>query len=179
MDDFQKALKFILEREGGYSNHPSDLGRATNKGITQARYDEYRQAQGTPAQDVRMISDSEVSDVYSEIWDKAGCNGLPGKLGIVHFDCAVQRGEIKAGKMLQDICGARPVDGIIGPKTIEAIALCNEDNLIYSYIDARMARYVMRTQVDPSQSVFIKGWLNRLERLAKEVNCKWTKPTEI
>ena len=29
---FEKMLQFVLEREGGYSNNPADLGGETNKG---------------------------------------------------------------------------------------------------------------------------------------------------
>lgn len=37
--NFEKGLKFVLAREGGYSNHPSDSGGETNKGITHKTYD--------------------------------------------------------------------------------------------------------------------------------------------
>lgn len=170
---FEHALSLILEMEGGYSNHPSDIGKATNKGITQGRYDEYRQSKGLPVQDVRMILDSEVSDIYREIWDKAGCNNLPDRLAIVHFDCAVQRGEIKAGKMLQDLTGVKPVDGIIGTKSIDIIKLCGNESLIYNYFDARKNRYILRTKELPSQIDFINGWRNRLNHLAREIESKW------
>lgn len=41
---FEKMLKFILQREGGYSNDPTDLGGETNKGITHGTYDAYRRS---------------------------------------------------------------------------------------------------------------------------------------
>jgi lysozyme family protein len=40
--DFQRALAFLLKAEGGYTNHPSDRGGPTNKGILQREYDRYR-----------------------------------------------------------------------------------------------------------------------------------------
>ena len=30
-DNFEKMLKFVLEKEGGYVNDPNDLGGETNK----------------------------------------------------------------------------------------------------------------------------------------------------
>ena len=32
--NFDKMLKFVLQREGGYVHDPHDLGGETNKGIT-------------------------------------------------------------------------------------------------------------------------------------------------
>ena len=37
-EHFEKTLKFILQREGGYVNDPNDLGGETNKGITYRTY---------------------------------------------------------------------------------------------------------------------------------------------
>lgn len=42
MSRFDQCLKFVLEREGGYVNHPADRGGPTNKGIVQKVYDQYR-----------------------------------------------------------------------------------------------------------------------------------------
>lgn len=170
MGIFQRALKFVLGQEGDYTNNPVDLGKATNKGITQIRYDSFREGQKLSWNDVKDILDVEVEAIYREIWDNAGCDHMSDRLAIAHFDCAVQRGEVKASKMLQDLIGAKPVDGIVGPHTLKCIDNCNEDALLASYIYARENRYVQRTFEDPTQKVFLKGWLNRLDSLAKEIN---------
>lgn len=46
-------LKFVLVREGGYSNNKDDLGGETNKGITHTTYDSYIRAKGLPKQSVK------------------------------------------------------------------------------------------------------------------------------
>ena len=39
---FTASLPFILRWEGGYVNHPADPGGATNKGVIQRVYDDWR-----------------------------------------------------------------------------------------------------------------------------------------
>jgi hypothetical protein len=63
--DFQRALAFVLKAEGGYTNHPSDRGGPTNKGILQREYDQYRRDNGLPSADVRDILNAEVEATAS------------------------------------------------------------------------------------------------------------------
>ena len=44
--EYPKMQKFILAREGGYSNRATDKGGETNKGITHTTYDSYRNTKG-------------------------------------------------------------------------------------------------------------------------------------
>ena len=63
-EHFEKTLKFVLQREGGYVNDPNDLGGETNKGITYRTYNAYRKSKGLPPKSVKDISDEEVKDIY-------------------------------------------------------------------------------------------------------------------
>ena len=38
-ENFEKAMKFVFEMEGGYSNRKDDRGGKTNMGVTQKNYD--------------------------------------------------------------------------------------------------------------------------------------------
>ncbi len=69
--NFEKMLKFVLQREGGYVNDPNDLGGETNKGITHTTYNSYRRSKGLPIQSVKYITDSEVRDIYYNNYYKA------------------------------------------------------------------------------------------------------------
>ena len=62
--EFELALNFVLEREGGYVNDPDDKGGATNKGITQNTYNSWLKSVGKPAKDVKNITDAEVKEIY-------------------------------------------------------------------------------------------------------------------
>jgi lysozyme family protein len=61
--NFPQSLSYVLENEGGYVNHPADPGGATNKGVTQAVYDDWRAARGLMKQSVRLIAPPEVSAI--------------------------------------------------------------------------------------------------------------------
>ena len=90
---FKKALKFVLNCEGGYVNNPNDKGGATNKGITQNTYNAYLKSKGKPAKDVRNITDIEVEDIYySRYWISTGCDKMSAKFAVICSDTAVNMG---------------------------------------------------------------------------------------
>lgn len=171
MNSFDKALIFALRWEGGYSNHPADKGGATNRGITWETYNAYRRSKGLPVRSVRFLEQRELEEIYRQrYWEAARCDLLPEKLAIAHFDWAVNAGVGRANKSLQQIVGAAS-DGIIGPKTQSAvhaaIKIHTEAVLVDAYCDNREGCY--RRWGKGSQAVFLKGWLNRLAALRREL----------
>ena len=81
---FKKALKFVLDREGGYVNNPNDRGGATNKGITQNTYNAYLKGIGRASCDVRNITDAEVEKIYySRYWLSANCHKMHDRFAII------------------------------------------------------------------------------------------------
>ena len=169
---FERALAAVLEAEGGYVFHPSDKGGPTNKGITQTVYDTWRMTHAKPTRSVREIDDMEIAAIYrTQYWRPAGCDHLPEKLALVHFDAAVNHGVRRAIKLLQRTVEASP-DGVFGNKTMEAVAnqlaFVTEPSLIMIYLDERAEFYDRIVDRDPSQSVFLKGWKNRIAKLRTE-----------
>lgn len=166
---FNSALNFVLRWEGGYVNHPADPGGATNFGVTQVTYNQYRTTKKLSLQSVKSISALEVQDIYaSNYWLKAGCDSLPSKLALCHFDWAVNHGTTGAIKTLQQVANAPP-DGILGPQTKKALATAltikGEASLIANYCAIRESCY--RRWGVGRQAVFLEGWLNRLDALRK------------
>jgi hypothetical protein len=152
--DFTKALAFNLRWEGEYSNHPSDPGGATNKGITQNTYNAYRSSKGLSTQDVRGITDGEVRDIYyTNYWIASGSNQLTSRLAMVHFDTAVNMGTT-ASRLLQQ--ARQSANG-------------DEMSVVRRYLDLREAEYRAIVASKPSMGVFLNGWLNRLNSLRAEV----------
>jgi lysozyme family protein len=147
MDNLQKALAFTLKWEGGYSNHPSDGGGETMRGVTKAVYDAYRTKKGLTIQSVKLLSDSELYDIYkNQYWTAAGCDKITNvRLAASVFDMAVNSGVARAKKYL---------------------ALTSDYK---KFNDNRSAYFEKIAKVNPKLQVFLKGWNNRINDLRKYV----------
>ncbi|MGJ3246670.1 MAG: glycosyl hydrolase 108 family protein [Elainellaceae cyanobacterium] len=158
---FAKALQFTVRWEGGYVNHPLDKGGSTNQGITQSTYDAYRIRNRWSTQPVQSITHEEVCDIYRTLyWDAAQCDELKKPLAIAHFDTAVNFGVQGAARFLQRALGVE-ADGIIGAKTRRALERSKTADIVRHYVQARIDYRYRRVTQDPSQRVFLQGWLNR------------------
>ena len=171
--DFQRALAFVLKAEGGYTNHPSDRGGPTNKGILQREYDQYRRDNGLPSADVRDILNAEVEDIYlHDYWLAGRCDRMPWPVSLAHFDACVNTGVAQAAKFLQRTVGTRD-DGVIGPLTLAALASALEHEspgaLATRLARQRIPFYRALVKRDPDQRVFLSGWLNRVNKVEQIV----------
>ncbi|MHB1955008.1 MAG: glycoside hydrolase family 108 protein [Sulfobacillus sp.] len=159
---FQTALAFTLPWEGGYVDNPADPGGATDKGVIQQTYNAWRTEHQLPVQSVRLITLFEADAIYkTDYWEAAHCHEFPLKLSCAVFDWAVNHGVLGAVECLQDTANVS-VDGIVGPVTIEA---AQKPELWKPYDQNRIHWYVKRAQTDPSQTVFLDGWINRVMAL--------------
>jgi len=167
MTRFDECLPFILQWEGGFVDNPLDRGGATNKGITQDTYDAYRV---NNKRSVAAIEDREVRDIYSAFyWLPAKCAILPDPADLVVFDSAVNHGVVKSAKLLQQAVGV-VVDGHVGTETMDAVKEMEPLELADAIIEERQRFYRRIVQNDPTQQVFLKGWLNRLHALETAIN---------
>ena len=165
-----EALVFTLHYEGGYSNNPNDSGGETNFGITHLTYDSWRIKNNLPKQSVKLITQDEVSNIYKTMyWDKCYCDLLPNKLDLVIFDFGVNAGPSRSVQRLQKILGVVQ-DGSIGPKSLAAITSLPIDQLITSCLEDRKHYYQSIVEMNPKNTVFLKGWLNRVEALRQFIS---------
>ena len=145
---FDKAIEFILEKEGGYVHDPRDAGGETNYGISKRSF---------PDIDIKNLTKGHAKHLYEvNYWNKLKCPGLPASIRLCVFDCGVNQGTFFAAKSLQETIKAKP-DGIIGPKTINACHLF-DGNLLSEFALKRVQRYFIIGSFDR----FGKGWINRL-----------------
>jgi lysozyme family protein len=72
----------------------------------------------------------------------------------------VNSGTRTAVKLAQLVVGSQP-DGVLGPKTVEALAAMDGDSFKKSYALAKVARYAAICNRNRTQSKFLLGWINR------------------
>jgi lysozyme family protein len=165
---FESSLPFVLRWEGGFVDNPADPGGRTNKGVTQKVYDRWRQQQGLPQRDVKLLEDAEMNAIYrAGYWIPPRCDLLESTLDLVQFDTAVNMGVGRAIRFLQTAVGCG-VDGDFGPGTQRAVASCDQGSTIAAYCDLREAYYRRLVEKNPRLGVFLKGWMNRLNALRNE-----------
>lgn len=164
VDKFSQNMQFVEKWEGGAVDHPNDPGGKTNLGVTQKTLDAYRDAnpdKGLPT-DVFDLSRDQARDIYkTQYFDPVRGDDLPPSISLAVVDTAVNSGPKNAIRMLQSSLGV-PVDGKLGPLTLEAVQSADESTLFKDFNDKREALYNRIIEKDPTQEVFKKGWLNRL-----------------
>lgn len=158
MRRFSDALRLVLGHEGGFVNHPQDPGGLTNRGITRRVLSKYLGKRATKSQ-MKKLGFGTISDIYLQMyWTPAKCDELPTGIDVMMFDTAVNHGVARAAKLLQKAVQVK-VDGIIGPKTLKAIAHRRDPrNLLDEFAVRRGWHYATR----PHFLVFGLGWLRRL-----------------
>jgi len=172
MDDFKRALQFVLWWEGGFVHHPADLGGPTNKGITQATYDAWRKARGQSPRPVREIEEKEVEQIYYDSYWLPWCPDLRWPFCLVAFDSFVQFGVRGTALLWQPLAGVQ-VDGIWGRitqgRTLDLIQRKGPRWCALQLALARVRYRATRVGQNWSQRVFLAGWLGRDCNLIEEI----------
>ena len=92
--DFDRAVRFVFDHEGGYNNHPSDPGGETNYGISKRAY---------PNEDIPNMTEARAREIYyTDYWQEAGCELFPWPMSLVLFDTAVNTGVSRATRLLAE-----------------------------------------------------------------------------
>lgn len=182
-----KALRFVLNSEGGLSDDPLDRGGLTNFGITQGSLDGWRKYHPDFPESVRDLTIGQVRAIYDrQYWQAAGCDLMPWPLSLSVFDMAVNSGPGRSIEYLQralNTFGAVLVpDGGFGPKTQRALAVAlntaGTTPITLRHIDLRRCFFRAIVYGNPSlgfergnqkQVRFLRGWLKRADRLERVV----------
>lgn len=151
--NFDTAFDRLIGHEGGYSNHPDDPGGETMWGVTAAvaRANGYA---GSMRSYPRELAKSLYRSLY---WDKVKADSMPFPVAFQVFDAAVNHGTGQAAKFLQRAAGVVD-DGIIGPKTLAAVA-ARDAAAILLLFNAEREQFYTDLKTWPS---FGKGWSRRV-----------------
>jgi lysozyme family protein len=161
-----------LAHEGGYVNHPSDPGGATNRGITIGTFRRYIKAKGKIA-DLKAMTQAQAVKVYeAQYWDAVKADQMPFGVDFALFDFAVNSGPARAAMFLQEIVGAAP-DGKIGPLTLAAVAKMDAPWVVNELCNDRLT-FLRRLS---TWSSFGKGWTRRVSDVRAAALMDATAPT--
>lgn len=163
---FDRALPHVLAHEGGYVDHPSDPGGATNLGVTRktlARWLKVSPFTALPKAQVKALTKADVAPIYrAYYWDEIRGDDLPAGLDYAMFDYAVNSGPGRAAMALQRLVGVAD-DGEIGPITLAAVAKRKPSDLVNALCDEREA-FLQRLS---NFAVFGRGWMSRVAGVRK------------
>jgi lysozyme family protein len=167
MANFEKYFPTLVEWEGAaFENVPGDNGGPTKYGVILSEWI----AQGwdkdndgdIDVEDLKKINANDAQAIAkSHYWDRL--NGdLINNQSIAAFivDFAYNCGVSTAAKKTQEVLGLDQ-DGKLGPHSVSAINEADQEDL-FNKLKARREKYYHAiVDNNPSQSKFLKGWLNR------------------
>lgn len=151
-DNFEKAVNAVLDHEGGHVDDPADPGGETKYGISKSAY---------PNEDIAKLTKARAKKLYrQDYWDACACDDLPSGVDILVFDAAVNQGPKFARRMLQKAAGAT-VDGVIGPKTLQAVKAKSAGKTLSEFAALRAVRYAENKNFN----AYGLGWMRRLSSM--------------
>lgn len=157
MADSKILQPFILSWEGGFSDNPNDKGGATMKGVTLATF---RQVFGSwkTVNDLKNITDEQWHTIYKKYyWDRWKADQIYSQsIANLLVDWVWASGKYGITKVQQMLGVA--VDGIVGPKTLDA--LNSLDHLVAFQRIWSLRKNFIEGLSD--YKYFGKGWMNRL-----------------
>lgn len=167
---------YIQPFEGGYVNHPADRGGETYAGIAKNIYpdlplwgiiDEKKKQfpNGIIPRNTKFPElTNYVEDFFLGVWNKNNIGSIKHQmLANLLFDFIVHSGSKNAIKPLQRLVGVAD-DGVIGSNTLQAVNNADPDKLYLDYLKYREQFLKNIVERDPSQEIFLKGWMNRIQK---------------
>ncbi len=162
------ALKaWVKKWEGGYSNHPNDLGHETNMGVTIATFRTFYGADRT-VEELKNLTEEQWNYIFDGFWSPWKADQIKSQpIANICFDWGWASGAKTAIKQVQKLLGVA-VDGIVGPKTLAAINAAEPRELFDKIKEARLAFVRDIVARNPSQARFSRGWTNRINDIKYE-----------
>lgn len=179
MAQFEPAYAITKKAEGGWVNHPNDLGLETYAGINRrdnADWEGWKIIDAfklkRPLKVNETIWDQEliflVEKFYRERFRKIRAGEINSQaIANLYFDFHVHSGRqaiLELQRAVNDLAFPKQiaVDGLIGPETLNAVNSL-EVGLLHDRYKQRRKEFLERLIINnPSQKVFEAGWFARL-----------------
>jgi lysozyme family protein len=159
---FNAAVAFTLQQEGGLVNNPNDPGGLSNHGFALNENSDL-----TARAIIDMTVDQATARYYAKWWAPYSFGLLPWPFSAKTFDESVNMGPV-AIKLLQvainDCGGAQiAVDGGIGPATAAACAAAPPLALQSAFTKRLMDHYTAIVRANPGEAAFTGNWDRRAQ----------------
>lgn len=160
---FLKCADFVFEREGNgkVTNIPGDKGGLTKWGIAE-KYN----PQLTRVQIMNLTKDQALQIYHKKYWEPSKSGKMAWPLTLINFDSAILCGPERTAKFLQEALKVK-IDGIIGIQTMQALEKVNPKITALRVLAIRKKYHESRSEEQKNK--FLKGWLNRIKLLEKEI----------
>ena len=182
---FAQAHAFTAQWEGGLTDHPNDKGGITKYGVSLAFLSDLAQTQAgrdvldrmgirlpVTRETIRALTPDHAASLFKwQFWDRLRCDDLQPRTALIIYDAAVNHGPARSVKLVQQACNIIStrdklvVDGALGPLTRSALKANNTPTMHAQAIEQRRRFYRNIVDNNPSQAVFLRGWLNRADAL--------------
>jgi lysozyme family protein len=157
IEDWNEAITFVLQQEGGYTLDPNDPGGETNFGISKKAY---------PNVDIKNLTAEQAKAIYkTDYWQACSCDDLPRAWAIAVFDTGVNQGVGKARRLMQIALGV-DVDGVVGPATLAAAAKSGPDQ-VKMFLAQRLKDYANIMAANQKLLIYALNWCHRVIDLAQ------------
>lgn len=159
MANFSSYVPTLKRWEGGFVNHPSDPGGATNAGVTLYTFRSFY-GQSKTIDDLKNMTDAQWRFIMKTYWDKCKADDIENQsIAEIFVDWTINSGA-SAIRKVQTIFGIK-VDGKVGRQTL-GILNGPDKEVIFNRIKAgRISFYNKLAITKPEMKVFLKGWLSR------------------
>ena len=171
MTNFEYAIPFILEHEGGWCHTPGDSGGETYAGVSRNNFpnwqgweiiDSLKSQPNFPHNlSTHVDLNNLVDKFYQENFWFAFWDQLDKRVSAKVMDISVNCGILWGPRILQTACSATAIDGYIGPRTIALANAMDQDRLLGLMVTMLDLHYEHIVENHPEDKKFLADWERR------------------